>query len=191
MAQEHHVDERRQLPEEDLSRETQHNRRAVTVGYGDADADQRHHAGCAAAQFVGQPNEKGPTTIEIDGTGQRELNPNGARQPLRYPFQANPRLQRGGEQKDGKTQGQADPKPPAEVGDHVSMVLRVIVAPRCRRVARSWLGVSMMVRMSTMFVRGTVGRLGMVSVAVMSRVGVVVVSIHGRRRGGKERKRTE
>jgi hypothetical protein len=73
VAQEHDVDQRRQLPEENLAVEAEHDGRAVGVGNGDRHGDQRHHAGLATAQLVDDPAQERPAAIEVDDARERQL----------------------------------------------------------------------------------------------------------------------
>jgi hypothetical protein len=52
MTEQHDVDKGDELPEEIITGKSDDGRHAVNVSGGDGDADQRHHAGIASANFL-------------------------------------------------------------------------------------------------------------------------------------------
>ena len=104
MAEEHDVDQRRQLPEEDLAVEAEHDGRAVRISNGDRHGDQRHHAGLATAQLADDPAEKRPAAVEVDDARKDELDLDVAREAKRLAHPEGP-LDHGGQRNYWNGQG--------------------------------------------------------------------------------------
>src|ERR1700756_3786783 len=66
MSKKHDIDQRRQLPEEHGSRETEDHRARIEEGGRNGDRNERHHAGLARPEFVVDPLEERPAAVEIN-----------------------------------------------------------------------------------------------------------------------------
>ena len=122
MTEQHDVDQSYELPEEIITGKSDDRRHAVNVSGGDGDADQRHHAGIAGANFLPQPVEKRPAAVKIDDTGQSGENVSVACKapPLAH---AEHVLDHRGEGKNRDCQEQADPEALSEIRHHLAVVV--------------------------------------------------------------------
>ena len=122
VTEQHDVDQSDEFPEEIITGKSDDRRHAVNVSGGDGDADQRHHAGIAGANFLPQPVEKRPAAVEIDDTGQSGQNVSIACKapPL---AQAEHVLDHRGEGKNRDCQEQADPKSLSEIRHHLAVIV--------------------------------------------------------------------
>ena len=77
VAQQHDVDQRGQLPEEDLPAQAEDDQAAVHICDGDGQGDQRHHARQPVPQLIDEPFQEGPAAVEEDERGEGEQDPHG------------------------------------------------------------------------------------------------------------------
>jgi len=84
VAEQHDVDQRRQLPKEHLAVQPQDDQRAVAPRDRDRQRDQGHHAGLPMSHLVGDSVQEGPTPVQIDDGRENRLDPSiaGKRQLL-------------------------------------------------------------------------------------------------------------
>jgi hypothetical protein len=133
--QQHDQDQRGGLPEEDLSRQAQHDRQRVDVGGDDGEADQRHHARLATLQLTGKPGQERPAAVEEHRAGEQRLDDADAWE-TDYARQADQHLDVLRQQHDADRQRQADPEAAAEVRDHRAVVMSglAVAGPRGPRL---------------------------------------------------------
>ncbi len=72
MAEEHDVDQRGQLPEEDLSFQAEDHGGAVEVGGADGHGDEGHHADVVVLHLAEEALQEGVAAIEVDQGGEQE-----------------------------------------------------------------------------------------------------------------------
>jgi hypothetical protein len=121
MPQQHDDDERGELPVEIHARyQPEHDCRAVQISHGNGDADERHHAGRAAAQFIQQPGQERLAAVnENDGAeGKRDPVPAGKIEAVPDGV-----LEHGRDENDWNGQRQTDPEAAKEVANHGGMVV--------------------------------------------------------------------
>ncbi len=135
MAEQHDVDQRGQLPEEDLAAQPEHHGSAVDVGDGDGQGDERHHPGLLVPSFADEALQERPAAVEVDSRGEEGLDVGvaGERQEALDPQEAlNERRQR----QDRQGQGERDPEATSEVRHHVGVV--VVTALSVVIVSQRW-----------------------------------------------------
>ncbi len=121
VAEQHHVDQGGQLPEEDLALQPEHHRAGVDPGHGNGQGDQGHHPRLAFAQLTEQPLEERPAAIEEDRAGKTKQEIDIAREGKRL-LQSKKGLDHRRENKDGQGQCQGHPETPAKIDDHRGVV---------------------------------------------------------------------
>ena len=73
MAEEHDVDQGRELPEESHARhQPDHDGRGVDVGDRDRERDQGHHADPARPDLLREPTKERPATVDVDDGGEEK-----------------------------------------------------------------------------------------------------------------------
>ena len=135
MAQQHDVDQRRQLPEEVFAAQTEHDGAAVDVRDRDREPDQRHHPRAQRAHLGDETGQEGPAAVEEDGRGKNELDPGIARERERA-VEPEPPLDVPGQREHRDRERQRHPEAPAEIGDHVGVVARVSARALARVAGR-------------------------------------------------------
>src|SRR5699024_8683169 len=122
MAKEHDEYQSGQFPEDLFSIKSEYDSHAVKECDGDGHANQCHHAGLSAFQFIEAPFDERPSTIEIHKSGQGSHNINIT---WKTPIHTHEILNHWREEHDGDGDDQYDKKLIAKFRHHIT----VIIAP--------------------------------------------------------------
>ena len=123
----HQVDERDGLPEEQLARhEPDDDGGAVDERDRDGDGDEGHHARLPLAELLGEAGEEGPAAVDVHDARETRQEPLGAGE--RHALQPDPLAEHRAQREDGDREAEADPEAPLEVLDHHRVVVVVPAA---------------------------------------------------------------
>ena len=112
VAQQHHVNQGHQLPEEALSQVEKQGSDAVDEGHRDGQRNQSHHARLAVAQLPGGHLQEGQTAVDENHHGQHRRDPGATGEA--WGRVAQPALQRRAEEQHRQAEQQRHPEAVAE-----------------------------------------------------------------------------